>query len=369
MKKFDKPYIKNGRFCHDLKHRTAGFFIASVFMMFKSLWLRVSLRKIDIKDFICDSEFTGDYEQKPAITWIGHATFLIQIGGINILTDPVLGQASLLYRLLYKRLFKPGVPGHKLPNIDFVLISHNHMDHMDQESLIYLKSHKNIRFLVPKGNKKWFDKHGFERTNEYCWWDKEVFAIEDSVNSQVNFSFLPASHWSQRGVFDKNKTLWGSWLIEYKNGSKSSQNNSFKIFFAGDTAYDTHFKEIAQDYPDINIALMPIGPCEPRKLVAHHHVDAQEALEAFLDLKAEHFMPMHWGTFPLGAETFDLPIKSLVRCWAGFCNLGLLEDKKLHIPKIGQKVLLSYQESKINHEISQVSLESKVNLEKEKEQI
>lgn len=355
MKKFDKSYIKNGRFCHNLEHRSVGFFFSSFFMMLKSFWLRVSFKKIDIKDFICDIEFDGNYEQEPVITWIGHATFLIQIGGVNILTDPVLGNAGLLYKIFYKRLFGPGIPTNKLPNIDFVLISHNHMDHMDAESLISLKNHKNIHFLVPKGNKKWFDKRGFAKTSEYCWWDKDVFvcdssgAIDNKSNkSQINFSFLPASHWSQRGVFDKNKTLWGSWLIEYKN----PEINGFKIFFAGDTAYDTHFKEIAQDYPDINVALMPIGPCEPRKHIAHHHVDAKESLVAFSDLNAEHFVPMHWGTFPLGAENFDLPLRRLVNNWSDFYKSGLLHGKSLHLPQVGQKVAFSYhQKSQVKEEI------------------
>ncbi|KKP29341.1 MAG: Outer membrane protein romA [candidate division TM6 bacterium GW2011_GWF2_30_66] len=337
--------------------------------MLKSLWLRVSFKKIDIKDFICETDFSGNYEQEPVITWIGHATFLIQIGGVNILTDPVLGDAGILYKIFYKRLFKPGISANKLPNIDFVLISHNHMDHMDAESLLSLKNHKNIHFLVPKGNKRWFDKRGFAKTSEYCWWDKEVFSYDSFddfgnidktlSNSQINFSFLPASHWSQRGVFDKNKTLWGSWLIEYKN----SEINGFKIFFAGDTAYDQHFKEISQEYPGINIALMPIGPCEPRKFIAHHHVDAKESLIAFSDLNAEHFVPMHWGTFPLGAENFDLPLHRLVNGWSDFYESGLLDGKSLHLPQIGQKVKFSYQKSQVfSYQKSQVKEE--VSLEK-----
>ena len=126
-------------------------------------------------------------------------------------------------------------------------------------------------------------------------------------------------------MFDKNKSLWGSWMIEC---------NGQKIYFCGDTAYDTHFKDIAEKFSPINIALMPIGPCEPRKWVAHHHMDAAESVQAFIDLKADHFVPMHWGTFPLGMERFDTPMVQFKKAWAA--RAVSLEHKQMHILKAGQ---------------------------------
>lgn len=339
MKKFEKPFFKEDRFYNTNDHRSVGFFFSSIYMFIKSLLLRLKIEKKDIQNYSSEISYKPkEKEDNPVITWIGHASFLIQIGGKNILTDPILGSGPALYKYFYRRILKPGVSISDLPKIDYVLISHNHMDHMDYKSLVHLKNiNKDTKFLVPKGNKAWFLKHAFEQesVSEHMWWD--IFSCcQDLPISGINglnesgvikFSFLPASHWAARGFFDKNKTLWGSWMIE---------SNGKKIFFAGDTAYDQHFKEISQVYDEIDFALMPIGPCGPRQFIAHHHIDANEAVMAFLDLNAKHFIPMHWGTFPLGAEEFDLPIKVLKKCWKDFESIGLIKNKYLHMPKAGE---------------------------------
>jgi len=260
---------------------------------------------------------------KPRITWLGHATFLIQIGGINILTDPIFGDLSFLF----PRILPSTISLENLPRIDVVLISHNHRDHMDTHSLLGLKSaFKDVQFLVAWGDKAWFDQRGFTHVTEYMWWDthsvrNQLAAIS---NSAVNFTFLPAWHWSQRGVFDKNKSLWDSWMIEY---------NGYHIYFAGDTAYSPHFKAIAHRFPTIDVALMPIGPCEPRSWMRHTHVDAHEACQAFIDLKAHVFIPMHWGTFAFGEDHFGLPIDRLKYAWYAHNELS---SKQLRMVKVGQ---------------------------------
>jgi L-ascorbate metabolism protein UlaG (beta-lactamase superfamily) len=261
---------------------------------------------------------------EPIITWIGHATFLIQIGNINIMTDPILGQPSLFF----PRILPPGISLENLPVIDLVLISHNHRDHMDESTLNALKQ-KNpfLTVWVPYGDKSWFDRRGFIDTKEYMWWERELFKKEGL--GDVRCSFLPSSHWSQRGFFDKNRSLWGSWMIEHAGHT---------IYFAGDTAYHPHFLQIADEFPSIDTALMPIGPCDPDPWMRFSHMNAQEAGKAFVDLNAHHFIPMHWGTFPLGDADFEKPVISLRHWWNR--HKMITRMKNLHLPKVGQQCFL-----------------------------
>lgn len=161
-----------------------------------------------------------------AISWIGHATFLIQIAGINILTDPIFGNASFLY----PRIVPPGILLTQLPPIDLVIISHNHHDHMHGASLHALqKLFPHMKIMVPYGDKYWFDSRHFTNVYAFNWWDSQQLIFG---NRAIKCTFLPAAHWTQRGYFDLNTSLWGSWMIQGDNKS---------IYFAGDTAYDVHF--------------------------------------------------------------------------------------------------------------------------------
>lgn len=250
---------------------------------------------------------------KLLITWIGHSTFLIQVGGYNILTDPIFGSPTFLF----PRLAAPGISFDQLPPIDIVMISHNHYDHMHGPTLKKLKKHHNPLFLVPEGDKRWFDMRRFKRCKEFSWWGQHRLC-------DMRFTFLPAHHWSQRGLFDRNRSLWGSWMLETKDTT---------LYFAGDTAYSNHFTEIKKTFANIDIALMPIGPCEPHDHMKECHVDADQACEAFLDLGAKRFIPMHWGTFFFGTDTYDLPILRLQGWWDEKKQAVLKQH--LHILKIG----------------------------------
>ena len=255
-----------------------------------------------------------------AITWIGHSTFLIQIQGINILTDPVFANLSLLF----PRVLPPGINLENLPPIDFVIISHNHRDHMDNRALVYLKNNHKAKYLVPIGDKAWFDKKGFDNVFEFMWWEEFKFA-NSLFNDFIEFIFLPAAHWSQRGLFDYNKSLWGSWMIRTKNKL---------IYFAGDTSYSSHFSKISGEFENIDLAIMPIGPCEPRQWMKYSHINAEEAGQGFLDLRAKQFIPMHWGTYFFGIDSLDLPIQRLSAWWN---SQNFEKDQILHLPKIGQR--------------------------------
>jgi len=250
---------------------------------------------------------------EPKITWLGQASFLIQIGDLNIVTDPSFFDLGLLC----KRILPLGVDIKNFPKIDLVLISHNHRDHMNEQSLRELAKH-NPTFFVPSGDKKWFIKRNFKNVHEFLWDESQPF-------NNVTSTFLKTKHWSTRNIIDANKSLWGSWIIEYKNHT---------IYFGGDSAYCSHYSEIADRYPKIDIALLPIGPVSMRHLIAEEHVDAIEAGKAFLDLNAKHFVPMHWGTYPLAAESIDAPVKQLQNWWKE--NKTELENKTLHTPKCGE---------------------------------
>lgn len=254
--------------------------------------------QLDLKDLVQNTTFP-ERSQEPVITWLGHATFLIQIGNKNILTDPIFGSLSSVFR----RLVPPIVTVQDLPPIDYVLISHNHFDHMDSSSLLKLKARfPSCKILVPMGDKNWFDKHSFEHVSEHMWWDE----IIDEQNNLFKCIFLPANHWSQRTLFDKNRSLWGSWMIQF---------DTFKIYFAGDTSWGIHFKQIGDIFESVDVALLPIAPGEPRAWMKDSHINAQEAVQACIDLNAHTMIPMHWGTFHLGFDEYYTPIALLQKTW------------------------------------------------------
>lgn len=256
--------------------------------------------------------------EEPRITWIGQSTFLIQIGGTNILTDPIFFQPSIFF----PRLVPPGISLEKLPHIDVILISHNHKDHFDKKSLLQLKHH-NPTILIPSNLGMWFSKNGFGKVAEHHWGDKEV--VNTKSSQKTTFTFLPAKHWVGSSLFDINESKPGSWMIEYKDQV---------IYFAGDSAYGRHFKEIAQDFLNINTALLPIGPIEPVELNGHAHINPKQAIQAFLDLQAKTFVPMHWGTFQLALDSFEAPIQQLQMNWLERQNE--LMNKELFVVKFGE---------------------------------
>ena len=178
----------------------------------------------------------------------------------------------------------------------------------------------NGQILVPFGDEYWFKKRSFEQVTAFHWGERKT--IEN-----LTFTFLPARHWSRRGMFDRNKSLWGSWMISYKD-----QN----MYFAGDSAYADHFSEIRQHFPSVDTALMPIAPCEPDHVMREMHMNAEEAVQAYLDLNAQSFIPMHWHTFNFGHDTIMDPLHRLQKKWS---QLQLLNEQ-LIVPNIGSGVEL-----------------------------
>lgn len=338
---FLKPFFRSGRFYNNVEEQSLvsrqSYFKTIMYLfdsLIKEIFLVIKTARADQKNLPQNIHHwqlpskLDRYAIEPVITWIGHSTFLIQINKKNILTDPIFGSPTIFF----PRILPPGIDPQKLPKIDYIIISHNHLDHMDRKSLLFLKAaNPDLQILVPEGDEHWFKKHNFAHVYSCTWWKK--YQLED-----VDFTFLPALHWSQRGLFDRNKSLWGSWMI---------QARAYNIYFAGDTAYSHHFKAIGKEFPHIDIAMMPVGPCEPRKYMYDTHVNAEEAGEAFLDLKAQQFIPMHWGTFHFGTDAFETPIRRLQRWWKR--NRATLHHKFLLIPKFGESIKI-----KKNHQLHQI---------------
>ena len=190
-----------------------------------------------------------------AITFVNHATFLIQTGGITILTDPVWSErASPFRRIGPKRVRKPGVAFKVLPAVDIVLLSHNHYDHLDVSTLTKLRQRFAPTVLTAAGVAKIVAPIGFKDVRELDWWDKIQF------NDTLNVTFVPAQHFSARGLFDRQKCLWGSYMIE---------SRGCRVYFAGDTGYSTHFSDIRNRLGSPDIAMLGIGAYEPRWFMNH----------------------------------------------------------------------------------------------------
>lgn len=249
------------------------------------------------------------------ITWIGHSTFFIQISGLNIIIDPVWAN----HMGFVKRLVDPGIFPDQLPEIDVVLISHNHYDHLDVPSLKKLKG--NPIFLVPLGLKGFFKSRGYINVEEFNLWS------DKHINNAV-FTFVPAQHWSKRALWDTNRSLWGGWII--------SENlpEAKCIYFMGDSGYFEGFKEIGNKFP-IKYILAPIGAYEPEWFMHIQHVTPEEAVQSYIDSGAENFIPMHYDAFRLGDDTSREALDKLQAEW----TRKQLDPSKLKILELGETIV------------------------------
>ena len=234
-----------------------------------------------------------------AITFVNHATFLIQTGGVTILTDPVWSErASPFRRIGPKRVRKPGVAFEDLPTIDIVLLSHNHYDHLDIATLTQLRRSFAPTVLAAAGDARLVEPLGFKSVRELDWWDEIQF------NDTLKVTMVPAQHFSARSPFDRQKSLWGGYMIE---------SWGRRVYFAGDTGYSTHFSDIRTRLGSPDIAILGIGSYEPRWFMKPIHMNPAEAVCAHRDLDSKQSIGMHFGTFQLTAEAIDQPQADLKR--------------------------------------------------------
>ena len=230
------------------------------------------------------------------IIWIGHSTFLIKKAGTVILTDPIFSdRASPFKNIGPERLIPPVIPLKELPRIDFVTVSHNHYDHLDINSLKKISElNPDAVFLVPAGDLKLLKKKRITNVYEFNWW--ETFKVEG-----LTFTFTPVQHWSKRGLFDRNKSLWGGWYMNF---------NDYGMYHAGDTGYSKDFIDTRLKLGAPKYAFIPIGAYDPEWFMAESHVNPEDAVQIMIDLEAEKAFGMHWGTFALTDEdTLEPPTR------------------------------------------------------------
>ena len=242
------------------------------------------------------------------VTWLGHASFLVQLDGVSLLLDPAL-RPHIFPRIA--RNVPPGLAIESLPPIDAALVSHSHYDHLDLGTLTAVKA----PVVAGLGLRELFEDEDLPAT-ELGWW-------ESTSVKGVKVTFVPAQHWSRRGPFDTNATLWGGFVIE---GSTAT------VYHSGDTAYFSGFRAIGERFPDIDLALLPIGAYDPGWFMLRQHMNPEQALAAFVDLGARSFVAMHWGTFKLADEPLDEPPRRLE---AERLRLGL-EAARVRVPAVGE---------------------------------
>lgn len=237
------------------------------------------------------ARFSNDLSQWK-MWFVGHATVLLQIGAYNFLTDPVWAERCSPFKYAGpKRVRAAGIALEDLPPIDAILLSHNHYDHLDTASLLWLHKHHQTPIITGLGNGVYLEQYGF-KVIELDWWQSYRFA------EGVEIHYLPAKHFSGRGVRDRNAALWGSLSVVTPHGH---------AYFAGDTGYAPHFKEIKQCLGAPRVALLPIGAYEPRELMRQVHMNPWDAVHAHQDLTAQKTISIHFNTFQLTDESIDAP--------------------------------------------------------------
>ncbi|MCU0426270.1 MAG: MBL fold metallo-hydrolase [Candidatus Kapabacteria bacterium] len=239
---------------------------------------------------------------KTRITFVNHATMLIQTEGINILTDPVWADVAGVFDLVGAKRVRPaGVPFENLPKIDLILLSHNHYDHLDIGTMKRLAERFKPTIIVPLGNKAYLEKNGIGNVQEYDWWQQTSFTHNGAT---MHIHCVPAQHFSGRGVSDRNKSLWCGFVLQ-------SAQTTEELYFAGDSGYGAHFARIGEKFRNIVCAMIPIGAFRPRWFMSPVHIGPEEAVKAHQDVHARQSLAMHFGTFPLADDGEQEPMDEL----------------------------------------------------------
>lgn len=248
---------------------------------------------------------TAQYGLKPPasseiirITFINHATFLIQVAGVNILTDPVYSERASPFQWVGpKRMRPPGIRFEDLPKIEIVLISHNHYDHLDEMTVKKLSRRDDPQFIVPLGVSAYLNRLGITKSTDYDWWGRK------KINRLLSITCVPAQHFSGRGTFDRDATLWAGYVIESTDG---------KVYFAGDTGYDRAvFRGIGDKLGPIDVSLIPIGAYLPKWFMSPIHISPEEAVQVHKDVQSKQSIGIHFGTFPLADDGQHRPVEDL----------------------------------------------------------
>jgi N-acyl-phosphatidylethanolamine-hydrolysing phospholipase D len=232
---------------------------------------------------------------EPTVTWVGHATLLVQLQGVNILTDPIWSERAGPFGIGPKRLVPPGLRFEDLPPIHAVVISHDHYDHLDADTVQRLARVHRPRFFVPLGLRPWLSAHGVQDVVELDWWQRHAYR-------GLTFVATPAQHGSGRTLADQNLRLWCSWAV---------LGHHRRFFFAGDTGYSPAMADIGRQLGPFDVAAIPIGGYTAFGARHPNHVSPEEGVQLFEDVRGQVLVPMHWGTFALNLEPFREPPERL----------------------------------------------------------
>jgi N-acyl-phosphatidylethanolamine-hydrolysing phospholipase D len=254
--------------------------------------------------------------ERLTLTWVGHSTFLIQIGGLNVLTDPIWSERASPVRWIGpRRTVPPAVGFDRLPLIDVVLQSHDHYDHLDDLTVCRLEARNpGAMWIVPVGLRRFLQRRGVHEITELDWWQTVRWG-------PLVIGCTPAKHFSGRTLWRRDRALWCGWSIA---------DEARRLYFAGDTGYHPEFSAIAERFGPFDVALLPIGAYEPRWAMGSVHMNPEEAIRAFQDLQrgavdgCSRFVPMHWGTFKLTDEPLDEPPRRASDAWKA---AGLPRDR------------------------------------------
>lgn len=292
---YDLEYCENGRFKNLNSHPRSrrdprAFWKFAAALLYSKSWPKYFVTP--------EQKVLNERESQLRAYFVNHATFLIQIGGVNVLTDPIWSKRASPFSFAGpKRVTNPGIKMDDLPQIDVVLVSHDHYDHLDLDTILELERRFKPRFFVGLGVKRLLDKYKVSNVQEMAWWSS------CHINPDLYVTFVPAKHHSGRGLFDANCSLWGGFVIKGRNHT---------VHFLGDTAYDEQcFREIKLQFPKIDLALIPIGAYETRKYLKDVHVNPEEAVLLHKILCPRLSVAMHYGTFRLGTEGFSRPLTDL----------------------------------------------------------
>jgi N-acyl-phosphatidylethanolamine-hydrolysing phospholipase D len=308
-------HTKDGFRNENLAVRQPGFNTMFPFIA-RKLWDNLKENKFNLPYVENDGEIYKMNLTNPTLTWIGHSTLLLQFDGINFITDPVWSKRiGPVTPFDVPRLNKPGLEISKLPSIDFVIISHDHYDHLDKETVQILAKDTSTLFIVPLKVKEILSDWGVKNIVELDWWDSYEY-------KGLTIICTPAQHFSGRGL-KRNNTLWTSFCVIGK---------SKRFYYGGDSGYWKHFKQIGEKYGPFDLAAIPIGAYIPQEIMRYMHLTPAQAVDAYTDLRAVRFVPIHYGTYPLSEEPFDEPPKLLLET----VKKKKLKEENFWILKLGE---------------------------------
>jgi N-acyl-phosphatidylethanolamine-hydrolysing phospholipase D len=267
------------------------------------------------------------------ITWVGHATHLVQLPGVTLLTDPMWSERQSPLPWLGRKRFAPPLPSIEgLPPVHGILITHDHYDHLDKASVsaVHERFGSDLAWYTPLGYHSWLASLGIENVVELDWWSER-----ELPGRRFKLVAAPARHWTRRTPWGTNKRLWCSWAVIPRGGDGGAE---FRVYLGGDSAYASVFSEIGRRLGPFDASVLPIGAYEPRWFMSASHMNPEEAVQVWLDLGGRGaFLPSHWGTFRL---TFEDPLEPPERLRAAWSSRGLA-DRLLHVPRHGETVRIT----------------------------